>query len=58
MLRKGTVTHGPVRAEFINHHGINSGSQPLTSGRGASFFFVRDVMRRGFFDHLELYWQV
>lgn len=34
--------------------GINSGSQPLTSGRGGFGFAVRDVTRRGFFDQLEL----
>jgi hypothetical protein len=45
--------------EFIDDHlGINSGSQPLTSGRGGFGFSVRDVTRRGFFDHLELYRQV
>jgi hypothetical protein len=45
--------------EFIDDHlGINSGSQPLTSGRGGFGFAVRDVTRRGFFDHLELYRQV
>jgi len=45
--------------EFIDDHlGINSGSQPLTSGRGGFGFSVRDVTRRGYFDHLELYRQV
>jgi len=34
--------------------GINSGSQPLTSGRGGFGFAVSDVTRRAFFDHLEL----
>ena len=49
----------PGMAEFIDDHlGINSGSQPLTSGRGGFGFSVRDVARRGFFDHLELYRQV
>ena len=49
----------PGMAEFIDDHlGINSGSQPLTSGRGGFGFSVRDVTRRGFFDHLELYRQV
>jgi hypothetical protein len=38
--------------------GINSGSQPLTSGRGGFGFAVRDVTRRGFFDHLEIARQV
>jgi hypothetical protein len=46
-------------AEFIDDHlGINSGSQPLTSGRGGFGFAVRDVTRRGFFDHLEVFRQV
>jgi hypothetical protein len=33
---------------------INSGSQPLTSGRGGFGVTVNDVTRRAFFDHLEL----
>ncbi len=37
--------------------GINSGSQPLTSGRGGFGFAVADVTRRGFFDHIQLYRQ-
>ncbi|MGE0324091.1 MAG: hypothetical protein AB7S68_17385 [Polyangiaceae bacterium] len=45
--------------EFIDDHlGINSGSQPLTSGRGGFGFAVKDVTRRAYFDHLELYRQV
>lgn len=45
--------------EFIDDHlGINSGSQPLTSGRGGFGFSVKDVTRRSFFDHLELFRQV
>ena len=49
----------PGMTEFIDDHlGINSGSQPLTSGRGGFGFAVGDVTRRGFFDHLELYRQV
>jgi hypothetical protein len=41
--------------EFIDDHlGINSGSQPLTSGRGGFGFAVRDVTRRAYFDHIEL----
>jgi hypothetical protein len=38
--------------------GINSGSQPLTSGRAGFAFAVKDVTRRGFFDHLEIARQV
>lgn len=34
--------------------GINSGSQPLTSGRGGFGFAVADVTRRAFVDHVEL----
>ena len=42
-------------AEFIDDHlGINSGTQPLTSGRGGFGFAVSDVTRRGYFDHIEL----
>ena len=42
-------------AEFIDDQlGINSGSQPLTSGRGGFGMVVSDVTRRGFFDHIEL----
>jgi hypothetical protein len=45
----------PGMVELIDDHlGINSGSQPLTSGRGGFGFAVQDVTRRGFFDHLEL----
>lgn len=45
--------------EFIDDHlGINSGSQPLTSGRGGFGCSVKDVTRRSFFDHLELFRQV
>ena len=46
-------------ADFIDDHlGINSGSQPLTSGRGGFGVTVKDVTRRCFFDHLELLRQV
>mgnify|MGYP001365243169 CR=1 FL=1 len=38
--------------------GINSGSQPLTSGRAGFGFSAADVTRRGFVDHLELYRQL
>ncbi|QRK08574.1 hypothetical protein JQX13_53285 [Archangium violaceum] len=49
----------PGMGEFIDDHlGINSGSQPLTSGRGGFGFSVKDVTRRAFFDHLELYRQL
>jgi len=45
--------------EFIDDHlGINSGSQPLTSGRGGFGFSVKDVTRRTYFDHIELSRQV
>lgn len=45
--------------EFIDDHlGINSGSQPLTSGRGGFGFSVKDVTRRSYFDHVELLRQV
>ena len=49
----------PGMVEFIDDHlGINSGSQPLTSGRGGFGMAVADVTRRGYFDHLELLRQV
>ncbi len=45
--------------EFIDDHlGINSGSQPLTSGRGGFGCSVKDVTRRSYFDHVELFRQV
>ncbi|MCP4678753.1 MAG: hypothetical protein GY854_25235 [Deltaproteobacteria bacterium] len=45
----------PGMVEFIDDHlGINSGSQPLTSGRGGFAFATEDVTRRGYFDHIEL----
>jgi len=45
--------------EFIDDAlGINSGTQPLTSGRGGFGFAVKDVTRRGYFDYLELFRQV
>ncbi len=45
----------PGMVELIDDHlGINSGSQPLTSGRGGFGFACQDVTRRAFFDHLEL----
>ena len=44
---------------FIDDHlGINSGTQPLTSGRAGFGFAVQDVTRRGYFDHIELYRQL
>ena len=49
----------PGMVEFIDDHlGINSGSQPLTSGRGGFGFSVKDVTRRSYFDHVELLRQV
>lgn len=42
-------------APFIDDQlGINSGSQPLTSGRAGFGLAVKDTTRRAFFDHLEL----
>ena len=34
--------------------GVNTGSQPFTSGRAGFGFFTKDVTRRGFFDHVEV----
>lgn len=45
----------PGMAQFIDDHlGINSGTQPLTSGRAGFGIQVADVTRRGFFDHIEV----
>jgi len=49
----------PGMSEFIDDAlGINSGSQPFTSGRAGFGFFTKDVTRRGFFDHVEVYRQL
>ncbi len=49
----------PGMDEFIDDAlGINSGSQPFTSGRGGFGFFTKDVTRRGFFDQIEVYRQL
>ena len=48
----------PGMSGFIDDHlGINSGSQPFTSGYGGFAVRVEDVTRRAYFDHLELYRQ-
>ena len=45
----------PGMVEFIDDQlGINSGSQPLTSGRAGFGFACSDVTRRAFFDAIEL----
>ena len=38
--------------------GINTGSQPFTSGRAGFGFFTKDVTRRGFLDHVEVFRQL
>lgn len=49
----------PGMPTFVDDQtGINSGSQPLTSGRAGFAFITRDVTRRGFFDHIELQRQI
>ncbi|MFH0899098.1 MAG: hypothetical protein V2A73_00570 [Pseudomonadota bacterium] len=49
----------PGMVELIDDAvGINSGSQPLTSGRAGFGVMVKDVTRRAFFDHIELLRQV
>jgi hypothetical protein len=49
----------PGMSEFIDDAlGINSGSQPFTSGRAGFGFFTKDVTRRGFVDHVEVYRQL
>ena len=45
----------PGMAMLVDDHlGINTGSQPLTSGRAGFGAAVADVTRRSFFDHVEL----
>jgi hypothetical protein len=49
----------PGMGEFIDDAlGINSGSQPFTSGRAGFGFFTKDVTRRGFLDHVEVFRQL
>lgn len=49
----------PGMADFIDDNlGINSGSQPFTSGRGGFGFAVKDATRRAYIDSLELSRQV
>lgn len=49
----------PGMSELVDDAlGINSGSQPFTSGRAGFGFFTKDVTRRGFFDHVEVYRQL
>lgn len=49
----------PGMSEFIDDAlGINSGTQPFTSGRAVLGFFTKDVTRRGFLDHVEVYRQL
>jgi len=38
--------------------GVNSGSQPFTSGGAGFALEIRDVTRRSYFDHLEVYRQL
>jgi len=46
-------------AQFIDDAlGVNTGSQPFTSGRAGYGFQTQDVTRRGLFDHLEVFRQV
>jgi len=49
----------PGIAQFIDDHlGINSGSQPYTSGRMGFAFQVTEITRRSYFDYLEAIRQV
>lgn len=46
-------------AQFIDDAlGINTGSQPFTSGRAGFGFQTEDVTRRSFFDHVEVFRQL
>lgn len=48
----------PGMRQFIDDAlAIHTGSAPLTSGRAGFGFHTRDVTRRAFFDHLELWRQ-
>lgn len=51
------ATHGAGTCFVDDSLGINSGSAPFTSGRIGFGFFTKDVSRRGFFDHLEVFRQ-
>lgn len=48
---------GGMPAFTDDHLGINSGTQPFTSGRGGFGVSVKDVTRRAYFDHIELWRQ-
>lgn len=49
----------PGMEEFIDDAlGVNSGSQPYTSGRAGFGIRVQDVTRRAAFDHVEVYRQL
>ena len=49
----------PGMDQFVDDAlGINSASQPFTSGRGGFGFFTKDVTRRGFLDQVEVYRQL
>jgi len=46
-------------AQFVDDAlGINTGSQPFTSGRAGFGFQTEDVTRRGLFDHIEVFRQL
>jgi hypothetical protein len=48
----------PGMTEFIDDAlAVNSGDAPFTSGRAGIGFWTKDVTRRGYFDHIELYRQ-
>lgn len=47
-------SHGAGSCFVDDALGINSGSQPYTSGRLGFGFQMSDVSRRGFFDHVEI----
>jgi hypothetical protein len=49
----------PGMAQFIDDAlAVNSGTQPLTSGRMGFGMAVKDVARRGYFDHIECFRQL
>lgn len=46
-------SHGDGTCFVDDALGVNSGSQPYTSGRIGFGFYTKDISRRGVFDHLE-----
>ena len=58
MLAAAAILSGFVTRAVYLPAPAPASSQPLTSGRGGFGFSVKDVTRRAYFDHLELFRQV